>query len=91
MIAVFGATGQTGSEVTRQLAGKGVTTRAVVRNPQKAGLLDGLGVEVVWADLAQPETLEVALRGAEQAYFVTSGEVTPILDKLLHRGPGVPA
>jgi len=28
MIAVFGASGQTGGEVTRQLAAKGVPTRA---------------------------------------------------------------
>jgi uncharacterized protein YbjT (DUF2867 family) len=76
MIAVFGATGQTGSEVTRQLAGGGVPTRALVRNLQKAKTLEGLGVEIVRADLEQPETLEAALRGVERAYFTTSGEAT---------------
>jgi uncharacterized protein YbjT (DUF2867 family) len=76
MIAVFGATGQTGSEVTRQLAARGVPTRALVRDRQKARVLEGLGVDIVQADLEQPETLEPALRGAERAYFVTSGEVT---------------
>jgi uncharacterized protein YbjT (DUF2867 family) len=76
MIAVFGATGQTGSEVTRQLVAKGVPTRVLVRNLQKAKTLAGLGVEIVPADLEQPETLEAALRGAERAYFTTSGEAT---------------
>lgn len=76
MIAVFGATGQTGSEVVRQLAGQGSPTRALVRNLQKARMLEGLGVEIVQADLEQPATLEAALRGAERAYFVTTGEAT---------------
>lgn len=76
MIAVFGATGQTGSQVTRQLAAKGVPTRALVRNLEKARMLEGLGVEIVPVDLEQPETLEAALRGAERVYFVTSGEIT---------------
>jgi len=73
MIVVFGATGQTGGEVTRQLAAQGVPTRAVVHNPEKARALEGLNVEIVQADLARPETLEIALTGAEKAYFVVSG------------------
>jgi uncharacterized protein YbjT (DUF2867 family) len=76
MIAVFGATGQTGSEVVRHLAAKGVPTRALVRNRHKATVLDGLGVEIALAELAQPDSLEVALRGAERAYFTTSGDAT---------------
>jgi len=77
MIAVFGATGQTGSEVTRQLAAQGVLTRALVRNLEKAKMkLESLGVEIVQANLEQPKSLEAALRGVERAYFVTSGETT---------------
>ena len=67
MIAVFGASGQTGGEVTRQLAAKGVPTRALVHNPDKARLLEGLNVEIVQADLTRPDTLEPALTGADQA------------------------
>jgi uncharacterized protein YbjT (DUF2867 family) len=51
-----------------------VSARALVRNPQKAKMLEGLGVEIVQADLEQPEILEATLRGAERAYFTTSGE-----------------
>jgi uncharacterized protein YbjT (DUF2867 family) len=78
MIAVFGATGQTGIEVTRQLAARSVLTRALVHSPQKAKMLEPLGVEIVQADLEQPTTIEAALQGAERAYFVTSGEVTQL-------------
>lgn len=78
MIAVFGATGQTGSEVTRQLAAKGVPTRALVRDLEKAKRLEGLGIEIVQADLAQPETLVEALEGSQKAYFVTSGAATQL-------------
>jgi uncharacterized protein YbjT (DUF2867 family) len=73
MIAVFGATGQTGGEVTRQLAARGVPTRALVHTPEKASMLEGLNVEIVQADLNRPETLEAALAGAEKVYLVTSG------------------
>ncbi len=73
MIIVFGATGQTGGEVTRQLAAQGVPTRALVHNLEKGRMLEGLHVEIVQVDLAQPETLEVALTGAEKVYFVATG------------------
>jgi uncharacterized protein YbjT (DUF2867 family) len=73
MIAVFGATGQTGGEVTRLLAAKGVPTRALVHNPEKARILDGLNVEIVPVDLDRPQALEVALRGADKAYFIAPG------------------
>jgi uncharacterized protein YbjT (DUF2867 family) len=81
MIAVFGATGQSGGEVTRQLAAKGVPTRALVHHPEKARMLEGLNVEIVPADLTQPQTLEAALTGADKAYFVTSGEVTTLSER----------
>ena len=46
MIVVFGATGQTGGEVTRQLAAQGMPTRTLVLNPEKARMLSGLNVEI---------------------------------------------
>src|SRR5262249_5154000 len=73
MVVVFGATGQTGGEITRQLAARGLPTRALVHTAEKAGMLSGLNVEIVQADLARPETLEVALSGAEKAYVVATG------------------
>lgn len=76
MIGVFRATGQTGSEVVRQLAASGVPVRALVHNVDKARILEGSGVEIMPADLLRPDTLDEALRGIQRAYFVTSGEIT---------------
>ncbi len=76
MIAVFGATGQTGGAVVRQLVEQGVPTRALVHHPEKAQALRALGVEVVAADLNDPTALASALQGVARAYFVTSGEAT---------------
>jgi len=73
MIVVFGASGQTGGEVTRQVAAQGVPTRALVHNGEKARMLSGLNVEIAQADLARPKTLEAALRGAQKVYFVVTG------------------
>jgi uncharacterized protein YbjT (DUF2867 family) len=82
MIAVFGATGQTGGEVTRQLAAQGIPTRALVHNPEKARMLEGLNVEIVQADLARPETLEAALTGVEKVYFIASGAVIQLSENV---------
>lgn len=60
MTAVFGATGQTGGEATRQLGGGGAPVRALVHSPQKAKALEGLGVEIAQADLEQPQALQAA-------------------------------
>lgn len=76
MIAVFGATGQTGGEVVKQLVAIGQPVRALVRNPQKTVRFPTSGVDIVQADLERPDTLEAALRGVERAYFVTSGDAT---------------
>ncbi|MDP4511527.1 NmrA family NAD(P)-binding protein [Nonomuraea turcica] len=61
MILVTGATGIIGRPLTGLLADAGVKVRAVTRNPQAAGLPDG--VEVVEGDSARPETLASALQG----------------------------
>ena len=82
MIVVFGATGQTGGEVTRQLAAQGVPTRALVHNAEKARLLDGLNVEIVPVDVAQPATLQAALTGADKAYVVAPGAAVPLSENV---------
>ena len=72
MILVTGAAGTTGSEVVRLLAAKGVRVRALVRNPDKAKLFHGPGVEVVVADLEKPATLDPVLKGVDKVYLVSS-------------------
>lgn len=76
MIVVFGATGNVGRHVTAQLAAAGVATRATSRDPHVAARRLPAGVEIVAADLADPETLDRALAGAERAFLVTGGAAT---------------
>jgi len=45
-------------------------------------MLSGLKVEIVQVDLAQPQTLEVALRGADKAYFVAPGATVQLSENL---------
>jgi uncharacterized protein YbjT (DUF2867 family) len=78
MILVTGATGLTGTEVVRALAGRGVPVRALVRNAAttnaaKAAALMALpGVTVVEGDLARAETLGAALRGVDRAMLISA-------------------
>ncbi len=73
MILVTGAAGLTGSEVVRRLSARGLTVRALVRNPAKAAALAALpGVTVVTGDLARPETLVAPLRDVARVMLVSS-------------------
>ncbi|KZV88803.1 NmrA-domain-containing protein [Exidia glandulosa HHB12029] len=71
---VFGATGQQGGSVVRQLLKDGIfTPRAVTRNAsgESAQNLVKLGAEVVQADLADYESVRRAVDGAEVVFAVT--------------------
>jgi len=73
MILVTGATGQHGSRLLRLLSTRGVAARAMVRTPAKADAIAKLAhVEIVQADMAQPDTLAPALRGVERAILISS-------------------
>ncbi|MFI9506383.1 NAD(P)H-binding protein [Nocardia sp. NPDC052566] len=70
MILVTGATGNIGTELVRALSEAGQRVRAVVRDPAKAALPDG--VEAVAGDLNKPETFAAALDGV-RAMFLLPG------------------
>ena len=73
MILITGATGLTGGALIRQLSKKGVTVRALVRNPAKAEALSHLPhVEIVTGDMTQPETLAAPLQGVDRAMLISS-------------------
>ncbi len=72
MILITGATGSNGSEVVKQLAAAGVPCRAMVRNPDKAAAVRLPGVEIVRGDLADPASLDAALRGVNHALLVST-------------------
>ncbi|NGY58899.1 NmrA family NAD(P)-binding protein [Lentzea sp. NEAU-D13] len=68
MILVTGATGRVGGSVMSQLLDKGESVRALVRDPQRAALPDG--VQVVRGDLADPASLGPALDGVDSVFLV---------------------
>ena len=71
MILVTGATGRTGSEVVKALTAKGEQVRALVRDPQRAGAIQGPGVEVAVGDLEKPETWDSALQGVDKVFLLS--------------------
>ncbi|UQA58605.1 SDR family oxidoreductase [Polyangium aurulentum] len=72
-ILISGATGSVGGELAKALSGRGVSFRAMVRSPERAGTLASLpGIELVRGDFDDVETLSRALRGVERAFLLTS-------------------
>jgi len=70
-ILVTGATGGTGLPVVTELLAKGFPVRAAVhRLDARSAALTQRGVEVVVADLYDPDQLFEALRGVQRAYFL---------------------
>ncbi len=63
-LTVFGATGGVGGEIVRQALSSGHRVTAVVRDPARLGVT-GEGLEVVRADLADPEALRPAVTGRD--------------------------
>ncbi|GAA4635959.1 NAD(P)H-binding protein [Actinoallomurus vinaceus] len=68
MILVTGATGNVGRHLVTRLLAADVPVRALTRDPGAADLPEG--VEAVAGDLADPESLEGALKGVESVFLV---------------------
>lgn len=69
-ILVTGATGNVGRHVVNKLVQSGQHVRALSHNPAAANLPEG--VEVVYGDLTEPETLVPVLKGVKGIYLMTS-------------------
>ena len=70
-ILVTGATGKTGAAVVEQLRLHDWPVRALVRrNDARSARLQGLGAEVVVADMFDPDSLHEALKGVQHAYYL---------------------
>jgi uncharacterized protein YbjT (DUF2867 family) len=74
LITVIGATGQQGGAVIDALLQWAVPVRAITRNPNgdKARTLLQRGVEVVWADLENLDSVRAAFDGAAAAFAMTT-------------------
>lgn len=71
MILVIGATGNIGSEVTRQLVSNGADVRVLARDTAKARAALGPKVHVMEGDLSRPETVAGAMAGVDKLFLVT--------------------
>ena len=69
LVLVYGATGQQGGPVARQLLEAGRRTRVLTRNPDRAESLREAGAEVAKGDLGDPASLEAASEGVEAVFF----------------------
>jgi (4-alkanoyl-5-oxo-2,5-dihydrofuran-3-yl)methyl phosphate reductase len=75
MILVTGATGTVGRALIDQLVAAGVPTRAVTRRPDEARLPDA--VEVMRADLDDPDSLVPAVRDVDAVFLLSTGPDLP--------------
>jgi NAD(P)H dehydrogenase (quinone) len=71
MIAVVGATGNTGRAVFKELKALGQNPVAVVRNADKAREVLGADAKIAVAELSDKAALEQALKGVESVFVVT--------------------
>jgi dihydroflavonol-4-reductase len=69
---VTGATGFVGSAVLRALLRRGEPVRALVRPSSSLRLLEGLSVEIVRGDLADPAGFRAMLRGCDALFHVAA-------------------
>jgi uncharacterized protein YbjT (DUF2867 family) len=72
MILITGATGKTGGELAHQLTEADVPFSAIVRNPDKASLLEEMEADVVVGDLTDRTFLSAAMAGIEKAVLIMS-------------------
>jgi uncharacterized protein YbjT (DUF2867 family) len=71
MIAVVGATGNTGRAVVKELMGLGQTPVCIVRNADKAREVLGANAKIAVAELTDRGALEKALQGVTSVFVVT--------------------
>ena len=83
---VTGATGFIGGEIVKQLVGRGHKVVALVRSPDKAGMLKALGVEIHAGDITDRETLKTPMTGVDGVFHVAAwykvGIKEPLADQI---------
>lgn len=83
---VTGATGFIGGEIVKQLIGRGHKVVALVRSPEKAGMLKALGVEMHAGDITNRDTLRAPMEGADGVFHLAAwykvGIHEPLADQI---------
>lgn len=88
---ITGATGNTGRHLVEELLTAGAPVRALVRDPGRARLPEG--VETVTGDLTDPQAVAKAARGTAGAYLLwpsfDADGAGPVVDALTREAPRV--
>lgn len=72
MIAVIGATGNTGSATVKELISLGEDPLCIVRDEEKAKQMFGADAKIAVADIADQASIEKALAGVKRVLIVTT-------------------
>lgn len=69
-VAITGASGHIGANLTRQLIQKGISPRILIRNDQRA--VEGLEVETINGDITNPASLDRLVAGTEVVFHLAA-------------------
>jgi uncharacterized protein YbjT (DUF2867 family) len=82
-ILVTTPNGKVGSEIVKNLVTSGASVRVAVHRPESAKAFDGLKVEVVPMDYANPSSFEQAVKGMDTVYLAFASTQDAVAPKLL--------
>lgn len=88
-VLVTGATGAVGRHLVRRLLEGGTEVRALTRDTERARAALPAGAQPVAGDLADPESLARALKGADRAYVMLDADAGAAFGEAARRADGL--